>query len=128
MRRFFLLAAVVCLFVGASAWSAAARLKSFSVLAVDTSQTNAGGTQNLFHGKKKVGHDSYYCLPGRAGQYCKVFFSFKRGKINGAGRPTYAKTFTWKIVSGSGIYRGAKGKLKVHDFTAHRQQVTFDFT
>jgi hypothetical protein len=128
MRRFVPIALMTCLVAGMSAVGAAARLKSFTVLAVDTSQTNAGGTQNLFEGKRKVGHDSYYCLPGKGGQYCRVTFVLKRGRIDVAGAPTSAKNFTWKIVGGTGIYHGAKGKAKVHDITAHRQTVAFIFT
>jgi len=128
MRRFIPLALLTCLLAAICVESAAAKLESFKVLAVDSSQTSAGGTQNLFEGKRKVGHDSYYCLSGRGGGYCKVTFVFKRGQIHAAGAPTNAKNFTWKIVGGTGIYHGAKGKIKIHDFTPHRQQVTFIFT
>jgi hypothetical protein len=110
MRRCLPVTLTIALVAALVASSAAARAKSFSVLAVDSSQTNAGGTQNLFEGKTKVGHDSYYCLPGKGGQYCRVFFVFKRGKIDGAGTPTNAKNFTWKIVKRHWHLSGCQGK------------------
>lgn len=128
MRRLATFVVLACMFAGVLAASAAGKLRSFTILAIDTSQTNAGGTQALFQAKKKIGHDSYYCTSGSGGAACQVTFYFKRGQIDAGGAPTSAKNFTWKITRGFGIYRGAKGMLKVHDFTPHRQRVTFDFS
>jgi hypothetical protein len=105
--------------------------RSFSVLGVESGQSNSaatrGETEKLYSGKKQVGHDRTLCNNG-AVSVCKTTFFFHAGTVRVSGRSTNAVDFAFTIVGGSGVYKGATGTVAVQVLSATRERETFTFS
>jgi Protein of unknown function (DUF3224) len=109
----------------------AAAPRSFTLIAVQTSQT-ANGAVSSFHevlssGKKVVAHDSVKCVESTKDEHCNGTFTFVAGgtlRVHG----TINATEVIPIVSGTGSFAGAKGTMHLRNLSKGRTQLTFDLT
>ncbi len=114
----------------AAASTATAAPRSFTVVGVQSGQSNSattrGETEVLLSGTKQIGHDRTLCNNG-AVSTCRTTFYFAAGTIRTRGRSTNATNFSFAIVGGTGAYEGVTGTLSVHVLSATRERETFTF-
>jgi hypothetical protein len=125
--------AVMAAFFVASASSALAAPKPFSVLAVRTSgsstKTTSSFTENLLTGKKVVGHDSVKCKVVSKTTACTGTFTFKAGGtiMIDSVLKAQGNDATFKISGGTGPYAGSTGTLKLA-VSSTSTKLTFELT
>ena len=130
MRRFVLCWCVTSVAAIAAVSTAMAAPRSFTVVGVESGQSNSattrGETEVLLKGTKKIGHDRTVCN-NSAVSTCRTTFYFATGTIRTRGHSTNATNFSFAIVGGTGAYKGVAGTVSAHVLSATRERETFTF-
>jgi hypothetical protein len=113
---------------------ASAATRRFTLEGVETSRSvnqrtlTIYETENLFAGSKKVGLAKIACSEGAQGTgSCHTTFRLKAGDIR-AVTPYRVVTYRYKVLGGTGAYKGEKGTITAHflNATGTKEQYKFN--